>query len=484
MLNNLFFPANVLLEAQLRIARLEWLTEAELAYQRQVLKARLYHEGDQASLITEQVRAFLNLDNLEEEPDFNVNVYRIPTMAVVERIGIEGFESMPLAFGAWFWQKWGEWSLGAVTADLHEHALAEGEYFLFIQPDPANARVEYLPHYRFTDAAIGGTGDGCAVFYPNNNLSQEPAYAIKIWEELQDNGSILRHKNIYFPDHFQRFADVGAGWEPFVNDGGQFEYPWLTRTGEPIGIPIIHFYNRGMRPEAWSARALQDILVKLYIDLLLTSDIAGFPVHFLFGASGKNADGTPIRIKPGTIIAFPERKPGEAGVTTPTAADLTQLMNLKNDIVADMASVTDTPLARFQRTGQIAAADTIKEQDAPLAAKIEARTGVFGTQWGRAAKVTRNVYDTFIAQDAPPYVPTRPKWKNPFPRSGLEVAQEVGLKRTQANISLQQGWRDLGYSEQQIEQMMLDKEQEAMLAQRVAFADMTALGAPPAQGGQ
>lgn len=470
MISNIFVARPTDVELALQISKLQWLTEAELEYQRQVLKARRYHRGDQLVFLTDRLKEFLAIDELDDDPDFNVNVFRVPAMAIVERLKVIGFDSPSAEFAQWSWELWQAAKLDVLQEEVHENAVAEGEYFLFIEPDAARGALSFITHFRFTDSAVGGMNEGCVVFYPNGNVNQKPTHALKRWEETDDKGHTVARQNVYFPDHFERWVKRGAQWEPLYENGA-YIYPWVTRDGKPIGIPIVHFANRGLAPEAWSARGLQDLLNKTYLDLAANADVNGFGYHFLFGASAKDKDGNPIQVQPGSIIAYPDKKPADAAVTTVHGEDLTPLRELKNDIIFDVARITDTPVARFQASGQLAASETLKEQDAPFAAKVQSRQALFGTPWEEALRVARNIWETFIDPRVPADAPLQSKWKDAFPRNALERAQEIEIKVNSGKISLQQAWREWNYSEAQIAQMLKDREDELLLMQRVALAD-------------
>lgn len=455
---------DVLVPEQLDLTYLEAVTEAERERQRQIVRARDYHEGDQPTFLSDRLREFLNIQDADEE--FPMNVTRIVVTAVAERLVIKaltcGDEDSQAAAAAW----WKANRLGAVSADVHEQALVIGEHFVIVDLDSAN-QPRFTPHPRYTDLDVDDAGGyGVWVDYPDDDPMRPPERAVKRWvEDGEDERgrSVTRTRaTVYYPDRVEKYVFAG-GWQPLVTEGEPWPLPWKDAAGQPLGIPVIPFSNRGLRPEALDAWPLQDALNKTLIDLLAAADTNGFPIFKAFGfvpttdgraleSDGSNA----LNIVPGTIVGS-SKPANEATFDVIPAASLAELRALKSDFVMDVAIVTDTPVSRFKISGQVAAEGTLKEQAEPLYAKARIRQELFGAAWEQCFAMARklaNLYGSAGLDETQPYAAA---WQPISARSAAEDQADWKAKR-EAGVPKRQIWLEMGYTQEQIDGFLADPE--------------------------
>lgn len=462
------------------LAYLAALAADEKAYQRMIVRARKYHAGDQPVELTDRMLEFLGITSAE--PSFILNVARLVVMAAAERMKVTGFDSDEepsgadgvKALAAWAWERWQQNRNDGIQDEVHTGAIRDGEYFLLIDGDDLNRRARFTPHQRYTDVQeAGGDGYGVRVFYENENESGPIAYATKHWSEKRTiaDGSHIRRVtvkrlNIYWPDRLERFEMVKGEWK----DIGVV--PWLDLARQPLGVPIVHFRNADMRCEAADAWPIQDAINKAFVDLVAAEDIAALPILVFFGFH-PTTDGNPpaedgsnaLHITAGGFVST-SRKAGEAGVESVGGSDLSPLLAAIQSKIMWLAGVTSTPPARFQITGQIARAETLKEQETPLLAKLGPKQTLFGNAWEDAFYLARKIENTFYGGTLPEDIILSTQWaptatrdeKNE--REGLILEKELGIPEEKI-------WAKLGYSQWEIAEMRkLKDEQNARAIER------------------
>jgi hypothetical protein len=464
------------------LSYLDYLTTLEESRQKAVALARRYHEGDQEVYLTERAAEFLGLHGSANK--FRLNTCQTVVGAILEKLLVAGFgtneaegESATPTQRSWAWDLWQANRMDALAADVHEWTLRDGEAFVIVDWDAVNGMPRLIPHPRFVDAGNGGDGYGVRMVYPDENASLPPLFACKQWTETIVGGNGLRtsrmRRTLYFPERIERYYYSG-GWKPYEDPDQPWTAPWVTQDGKPLGIAAIHFKNRNLRCEAWDAIPLQDGINKSLIDLLATADQSAFRIFFAAGwiptTDGKppKADGTNLLpITPGSLLGTPN---AEGKLTAIEPANLDQLAGLVQKLIMWTAGATSTPLARFQITGQVASADTMKEGDQPLDAKIEQRQSLFGNAWEDVLGLARRLANTFGDANRDEAVEFSTNWFRTANLDDLEQKRKLGVPQEMI-------WSEMGYSPEQIEAMKATDEYQARQAMSQAALDLKGGGA-------
>lgn len=462
------------------LSYLEYLAADEKAYQRMIVRARKYHAGDQPVELTDRMLEFLGLSG--SDPAFILNVARLVVMAAAERLKVTGYDSdeepsgedgvKPLA--AWAWERWQQNRMDGVQDELHTGAIRDGEYFLLIDGDDLNKRARFTPHQRYTDAQeAGGDGYGVRVFYENENESGPIAYATKHWTEkrtVRDGAQIKRvavkRMNIYWPDKLERYELIKHEWQEIgVVD-------WRDRAGAPLGVPIVHFRNPDQRCEAADAWPIQDAINKAFVDLVAAEDIAALGILVTLGFF-PTTDGQPPRedgsnallIQPGAFIST-TKGPGDADAKRLQGENLEQLITAIQSKIQWLAGVTSTPPARFQVTGQIARAETLKEQETPLLAKLAPKQTLFGNAWEDAMYMARRIENTFYGGALPEDIILSTQW-GPIATRDEKNEREALILERDLGVPRKKLWAKMGYSQWEIAEMEAMKlEEDARAVER------------------
>lgn len=454
----------------LQLLEIEATLSEMQAHQEAVILARNYFLGDQDVYLTDRSRDFLGI---HENNTFKYNICGTIVRALAEELSLLGFstdeqgEKKPVS--DWVAGLYDRNKVDSLQDTVHEAALSDSESFIIVEWDPVEGfpRLIYNPY--FVDVSAGGDGMGVWMIYENSDPDQRPIAAVKQW--IEQVGSSLApysrlRRTVYYPDHFERWVyDNNSTWEHFSEpveaaDGETIIRDWIIpnvdRAGEPLGIPVFHFRNKGIRPEHWDAIPMQDGINKTLVDVLAAGDLTAFQSFFGFGfyptLDGKAiaSDGSNLmKIGPAQFNGT-MKPPSEAGLTIIPGSDPTPLMNQFKDLVLATANLTDTPASRFIVTAAIASEKTIKEQERGLRKKGKDRRSLFSDPWVGVFDMARKLDNLFGSAGLSETVALSPVWEH------TESLEELKEKRESLGIPLEQVWREAGYSEAQIESMRRD----------------------------
>lgn len=467
--------ADMRLEADLAYAA--WLADEEKAIQKNVVLARRYFGGDHDVPLTDRQREYLGFQTAGEER-FALNFCRTVVTSVAERLVVRGFAGDD-ALAAWAWEMWQANRVDGLQMRVHEQTVCDGQYFVFVDYDRDTGRIKLLPHPRYTDPTVGGTGFGCKAHYVDDDPERELEYVSKRWSEnyVTDTGArrMRQRMNVYRPDRVEKYVLAGsseATWEPYRDEGDAgWPLPWVRADGEPLGIPVVHFLNTpDARSELFDAIPVQDAINKVIVDILAAADAQGFPILRTYGMYA-TTDGNPpdedgsnyLRVHPGMIIGTTKSR-AEAEISRLEAADPAPMLALLNELVLHLARVTDTPLSRFQVTGQVMAEATLKQIEGPLLAKVRARQTTLGNAWENVIYAARAQAVTFGGADLDLDAHIEALWEEAEVRDEKEFWANLVLKREKLGIPLRQIWQEAGYTPDQIADMEESAEHQARMA--------------------
>jgi hypothetical protein len=459
----------------LELVRAQYEADEERTRQLNIITAREYYDGDQRAKLTKRQEEFLGF-NLKDER-FAVNFCATVVDATTERMIVAGFESADEALSEFAWDVWKQNRMDAKQQEAHHATINDGEYFIMVDWPEGAPFPRLLPHPRYTDPELGGTGFGCKAHYVDDDQHQPLEAVSKRWvETYTDERGKRRTRSrmtLYYPDRIERYVSgtggpyKDAGWQPFIEtevqtdaEGNETEIalpwpiPWTDAGGQPLGIPFAHFRKPG-RLELWDAIPLQDLINKTALDIIATADACGFPIRLTYGwlatMDGKapDSDGDNyLSIFPGAWIGTSNT---DARTEVLPPADLMPLVETLNNHITTLAQVTDTPTSRFQLTRQVAAEGTLKQQEGPLLAKVRAYATQIGNAWEDVFYVCRSLgrlRGVTLAEDAT----LETTWEPFETRDEKQEMEKLEIK-SRMGVPREQLWREMGYDADQIAEM-------------------------------
>jgi len=449
------------------LAFASWQADEEKTRQANVLLARQYYAGEHETFLTARLREFLNVN---EDHEFSLNMARLIVDVMTERLimlemstaeGEEDDSDNRTPLQVWADDVYSGNDLDIIQHTVHTKAAAEGESFVFVEWDNAERRVIMTPWQRYTDSTIEGDGEGCKAHYPNDNQFLPMEYASKRWVERLPNGRGRNRCNLYYPDRVEKYEVTAAGFVPYRDDGdAAWPIPWIDSTGQPLGIPIIHFRNGyDVRSELWDAIPVQRAINKTVLDLIAAGDMTAFQIYAVFGFI-PTTDGQPLRtdgsnraiIAPGQFIGT-TRPHSEADLKAIGGASLTSIIESIESQLSWLAIVTSTPKSRFTFSRQVASEGTQQEQNEGLFAKCRKRQAMHDRAWIKAFNAGRRIANTFGGEVLPDDVVFVPHWEELQARDTETQYREWEVKANTLKIPLEYLWAEAGYTTEQIEAM-------------------------------
>lgn len=443
------------------------MTEDEKRAQGLIVLARRYYDGQQAVAMTARQKAWLDLH--PGKTQFVVNISATVVDAVTERLRVTGFDAPGEETAAQVWAWWTKNRMDALQVEVHRAAVRDGEAFVLTAWNNETRRPDFVFHPRFVDAQAGGDGYGMWMEYEHGDPFGAPLRAVKQWGERQADNKARTRQTHYYPDRIEKWIQDGD-WREYQDEGdASWPLPWLLPNGAPLGIPVAHFRNPGLRSELADVIPLQDALNKAWLDILAASDSTAFRMLVVLGfvptldGNEPAADGSNLlQVAPGQMLAT-RKRPGEVSVESIEPASLEPLLQVEERIVHRAAQVSDTPLSRFQFTRQIAAEGTLRQLDAPLIAKIELRQTLFGNAWEDVCHQALRQAAAFDGQRLDMNRQLATVW---MPAAVRDDKTQIAVAQGKQALGVPEPmlWSELGYDAQQIEDMLATPEVQARLA--------------------
>ncbi len=473
-----------------------WLEQEESNKQQQVRTYRDYYDGDPPTSLTARQREFLNLTR---DKNFGANVCAVIVDTIVERLMVTGFtvreeslgtsedspddeapdtptnraEQVAAVLDGW-WQKN---RMDGVQSWVYRAALRDREAFVIVGYDKDRGSPAFSH-----DFAYDGTS-GVKVHYEPGTYNKL-AFASKRWVVDKGAGQARRRMNLYFPNRIEKWmsrSNSGSfselSWQPYEDAGDptlqltaitdpagrtyQAAVSWWTEdgteTGEPLGVPVIPFINRddgtgqGLS-EIDNAIPIQDAVNKTLIDMMAAADMTGFGMYW---TNGKLPDN--VKAHPGAMIPVAPAD-GAKDSETPTvghmpAGDVDGLINMQNWLISVLAGITAVPQSRFIPASVRPAEGTQRQEESALVAKCEGLQTVWGNAWEDVQRMGVRVMGAFGKQGVPDVegLIVSAVWRDAEVRNEREHTDAVAVRVEKLHIPVEQAWREVGYSADEIQ---------------------------------
>lgn len=386
--------------------------------------------------------------------EFSYNRCAMVVDAIADRLQVERFNVERVA-GAdeTAGDLWRRNRMDGRAGEVHKDALRGGDAYLIVWPETGDA-----------------LGDGAAFpqFWPQKPEQVRVRYdderpgkitmAAKTWT-LSDK---RRRVNLYFPDRIEKY--VTRARSTTLNAEALERYPIA---GEPWPVPnpwdvvpVFHFANNAGTGEHGGSELrdvvpLQDALNKVLTDLLLASELAGFPQKVILGldAGDPNVQEGLRRLEAGLnkIFTIPFDPGGQPpNIDEFSAANLPQIVAVVEMFDKLISRVSRVPVHYLQMSGDFPSGRALRTAEAPFVSKIEDRQTAFGNVWEDVMHLALR-----MAGVADPGMLTT-VWKSAAPLSE-EDEWDLALQKSAVGLPIEQILREVGYDEEEIATIVAEK---------------------------
>lgn len=388
---------------------------------------------------------------------FADNLCKIVVNTLADRLQVIGFSSEQGGneISTVAWEIWQANRMDRRSGEVHTEALRSGDGYLIIWPG-----LDGQPILWPQKAA------NMAIQYDTENLGA----ILKAAKSWLDNDKRWR-LNLYYPDRIEKYATAipatVSTTSTYVetlpwSEGSytEFEIP-----GEPWPlpndygrVPVFHFANDADvgdlgQSELIDVIPLQDGLNKAVCDMMVAMEFVALPQRWATGLEVELDDvtGKPkAPFVPGAdriwAVGAPDARFGQFD-----AAQLKQFLDVQEGFRVEIARVSRTPLHSIVPS-QYLSGEAMKTAEQPLVNKAKDRAVAWGNVWEDAMSFA-------LSMSGRAGVQLSCLWSDPSPRNDLASVQVQTFKKD-LGVSERQGLRELGYSDEQIDVMEDEKEQE------------------------
>ena len=404
--------------------------------------ARQYYGGEHDTALTDRLKKFL-----PPRLAFRDNFMNVVVDGLAERLTVMGFDSGDEELSEWAWNLWQANRMDYTQVVVHTEAIMVGDSYLLCDWDDKAQRPRWtqqmaemiLPHY--------------------NEVTREIDWASKKWVQRPEIGGEPETRlNIYYPDRVEKYIARGGVWRQYQDEADEvWPVPWVTSNGEPLGIPLVHFKNRPMggdfgQSEILNVIPMQDLLNKSLIDLTMIMDTLAFPQRYTLNV---NHGASRLDILPGSVTEFHSEYDG-GSVGQWTAATVDGPLRTIETLVQHIAGTTRTPQHLFQVVGGMPSGEALKTAESGLVQKAKQRMVNFGNSWEDCIMMALRIQAAFgtAAVDLGDTIIST-TWDDPETRNEQSHLESLKSK-AELGVTRHQLWREMGYTQEQIDQMDID----------------------------
>ena len=428
--------------------------------------ARRYYNGEQDTALTDRLKKFL-----PPRLTFRDNYCNVVVEALAERLKVLGIATNADNTSEWLWDLWKKNRMDYTQVVVHTDTIMVGDSYILCDWDEANGRPRWthqlaemiIPHY--------------------NETTREIDWASKKWIQHPNIGDDPETRlNLYFPDRVEKYVARGGVWSAHHDtDDEEWPLPWVNRSGEPIGVPLIHFKNKPLGgdfgiSEISNIIPMQDLLNKTLIDLVMVLDTLAFPQRYTVDIDHNSSR---IDIMPGSVTEFHTELEGGGQVGQWAGANVDGPLRSIETLVQHIAGISRTPQHLFQIVGGAPSGEALKTAESGLVMKAQQRQVNFGNSWEDCMMMALRIQEAFgdkVANLADINIDT--EWDDPETRNEQAHLESLRIKM-ELGITKHQIWREMGSSQEDIENM--DEDQNK---QRVADTNIGAEILRSFQGGE
>lgn len=415
------------------------------------LLAESYYENVQPEVFSNQTWLKIFRQDLKR---FRFNFAKTVVDAVLNRLEIANIQGSTEEATAQIKKIWENNELKIDANEIHRNALTYGDSYAVVWTD-VNGEVTIDYNSPLTTILI----------YDEEN-PRIKKYGAKMWQVTDSENKVTTKLNMYYPDRIEKYAMFGE-MDSVTSAGGFFplevvENPW----GE---VPIFHFRTMKQygRPEHLDAYGPQDAINKMVGTHMVTVDYQGAPQRYALSSGGNSAEFEDFdeTATDAENLGSLKNGPGELwylkGVTKVgefTPADHKLFTEPVREFVRSMASITNTPLHYFEKTGNVPSGEALRTAEAPLMKKVEDRQISFGNAWRDMFRFILGIEGIQSSVEI--------KWKSVESMDSLD-AWEVAVKKRVVGVSLDQILLEMGYDSEIAAKIVAEQQPLTNMSQNV-----------------
>ncbi len=388
-----------------------------------------YYDGEHKTRLTDRARKFLQASGVP----FCENFCDVVVDALAERLILLSFGHSALedheragedplvqTMSSW----WERNRMDGKQGIVHTNTLVKGDGGIIVDFD--NERR--IPRFTWLRPEI---------FKPVYSAERpdEMEYCSKVWNDRVDGRQVVR-LNIYWPDHVDRYFKLSSddashgkgGWAPFRRAGDEdASLPWVTRIGEPLGIPVFHFRNKPLgralgRSRVKMVMPFQDEINKQVLDLNAILDNQGWPQQWVTGVASDNVSYKRV------IGDIWQATNQEAEFGQLDAADVDPVVNAIGETLSRMARKSRVPL-HLLTGGDAPSGEALKSAEAGLVATAHDCQTNFGNTWEDAMHCALRLAAEFgDLEQLPADLTVKSNWRDAESRNDKEDWETAALK--------------------------------------------------------
>lgn len=446
-----------------------WAADAYRALGSDYRQFHDYYAGDQKLMMSDETRRLFK--RLFGHMRYNVCPTVVDTIA--GRLQLTGFQTEDEDAEAYLTDLQSRKRWQTLYARLHREASKEGDGYLIVWPNEDGEPTIYLQPY--------GT---MVVRYDFDADVPKIVEAVKFWYYKAPNSrtDYVGRLTHYTPEAIYRYVRPKAGgvpqfpeqtagaWVPYLDDGQPVVQNTYSR------VPVFRFSpalddTAFAQSELRDVIPLQDALNKTFIDTLVGGEYQGLAQRYVAGLDLEIDTATgqykyPFNAGSNRLWVTPAK---DANFGQFPAADLKQLWGQIEGIEARIARVSRTPFHLFAlEQSAFPSGEALKTAEAPLLSKVAERQAVWGDTW-------EDVMSFVLEIGGKAAVPITSIWADTTPRAVKEQAETAILKK-EIGVSDTQLRREMGYTDEQIETMDEENDQDAQRASETAARAFNANG--------
>lgn len=393
-------------------------------------------------------------DNQAEFTEFlkRVSVNFCPRLvaAFSDRLRIIGFEPHANAANAGkalaenAWSLWQDRRLERHFNQVFSDAVGLGDGYLLVWPD-AKGKAQFYAE----------SPQRMVIRYDAE--TRAPTLAAKLWQDDR------RYRlNLYYANRIERYRTIADNASLPASPAGFALYDAAPDGGSTVAnpygrVPVFHFpFEGGVGTYGISALRpclpIQDDYNVAAATLAVVREFQAWPLRWAIGVSPDED----LQVGPDRLLAV-EAKDGKFGQFD--AAPLEPYFANKEACLMELSAVTGVPPHILHRgISTPPSGEALKTAEAPLASRIEKAQTNLGDEAENAV-----AFGLLIERQANTVADgghLTALWQSAYTRSDRDEAETVAIKRERIGLSFRRALIELGYSNEEVDDILKDKEAE------------------------